>query len=160
MNSSTTLTLRPSKWPSIVLLFVCLAFLAITLYFLLNRDQPLNWLGVIFFGAGVGIALFGMLPGSAYLELTPTGFKIRSLLRSQTYRWRDVDSFRTADVLYVGRFVRRMVVFDIASPYQQSRSLRRVSKALTGYDVALPDLYGVRADDLAALMNEWRERYT
>ena len=34
-----------------------------------------------------------------------------------------------------------------------------LNRAVTGYDGGLPDTYGLRADRLAALMNDWKQRY-
>ena len=38
-------------------------------------------------------------------------------------------------------------------------TLGRVVKSVAGYEGLLPDTYGMKADDLAALMNRRRTRY-
>jgi hypothetical protein len=45
-------------------------------------------------------------------------------------------------------------------PSERLSGPRRAARAVAGYDGgALPDTYGMKADDLAALMNEWHSRY-
>jgi len=50
-----------------------------------------------------------------------------------------------------------MVVFDILDPRQMPR-MRGVSTAIAGANAGLPDTYGLKAGELAAVLNAARER--
>ena len=51
-----------------------------------------------------------------------------------------------------------MVAFNFSQKYRQQRFARKLSSMIGGYEGALPDTYGKTAEELAALMNEWRQR--
>jgi len=51
-----------------------------------------------------------------------------------------------------------MVVFNFAADFEGHAGARRIASWLTPYEGAMPDTYGMSCEDLAALMNECRER--
>ncbi len=112
---------------------------------------------------GVYIALgFGLiaivpamvaLPGAAKLVLEHDGFTATSLYRGGKTLWTDVSEFKVA-TLSPGNH--RILVYDDARAAAQSHLMAKTQVA--GHTSALPDSYGLGADDLAAVMNEWRER--
>jgi hypothetical protein len=86
-------------------------------------------------------------------ELRPETFTVSSLYRANSYRWKDVGWFRAG---YLGP--KEFVLFDMAKDYPVAAKARRATRMLTGGEGALPDTYGKSAEELATLMNEWRER--
>ena len=49
-----------------------------------------------------------------------------------------------------------MVMFNYAESYQGALAVRRINAALTGFEAALPDSYGLRPEELADLMNSYK----
>ena len=113
-----------------------------------------GWLCGGFFALGIPISLLQFLPGSSYLKLDPTGFKISSLYRRDTVDWKDVSRFGTFEA---GRA--RMVGFDLYPNSQKYKFGRAISSAISGWDGGLPDTYGKSADELASLMESWLKKY-
>jgi hypothetical protein len=90
------------------------------------------------------------------LTLTTDGFTFTSLGRPVTRRWQDVESFVAVRTSAIGG----VVGIRLAVSSERLSGPRRAAKAVAGYDGgALPDTYGMKADDLAALMNYWHSRY-
>jgi hypothetical protein len=87
------------------------------------------------------------------LSLDRDGFTCRSLFRSFRRRWTDCSPFAPARV-----GPNLMVGFSTASDEAMHPRLAAVARGLTGTAGALPDTYGVSADELSDLMNRFRAR--
>lgn len=153
-NASSTLLLRPrrAKW-----LLMLIASLALTVagISMIRGGETKGWFVVAVFALSTLVSGAMLLPGSAYLRLTPDGFEMRSLYRHSRTRWVDVTGFRA------GRIgLNKMVMFDYAPSYTRSARARAVASALAGTEGALPDTYGHSAEALATLLNDWRARAT
>ena len=145
------LILRPSmrKWWWVVL--IAIAFTAIGVFMIAEG----NWRGWLVSGIfAFGLALSGLffLPGSAYLELRPDGFTVCTFWRKQDYRWDAVSAFGVTTIAH-----NRFVAFDFIADEDRPKGAG-IAAAVSGAESSLPDTYGMRADALATLMNEWRER--
>jgi hypothetical protein len=144
------IVLRPKRSQFLVLATICLAFVLIGAWGIARGEQA-GWFCCGFFGLGIPVALISMLPNASSLELNSEGFTVRSLFRSGTTRWEDVSDFG------VGRIgPNAMVMFNFVDTYRRAGPIRWVNAALTGYEAALPDSYGLRADELADVMNGYR----
>jgi hypothetical protein len=143
--------LRPKKRTELAALALSLVFVVAGA--LLGADGSLlGWLGVVFFGLCAIVFAVTLLPGAAYLRLEHSGFVVCSLFRADRLRhWDEVQGFRAYDlpggVRHVG--------FDFAPGAQPTGS--ELAKRLARVEGALPNTYGMRAEDLAGLMNRWRE---
>ncbi len=147
------LTLRPRRLKYLLLALFSGGF-AIAGAFMVRDAERLGWAEILFFGTGAIVFGLLLLPGSAYLKLDSAGFTFCSLFRAHFTRWSEVDSFAVG---MVG--TRRLVVFNFNEMHRGQDHLRKVAAAISGYEAALPDTYGRTAADLAALMNDWRQRY-
>jgi hypothetical protein len=147
------LKLRSSRLRFLFLLGVSLAFSAAGVG-MIRDGHVLGWLVFLFFGAGVVVFFLSLLPGSSYLELDSAGFTVCALFKPRTTRWHEVTAFR------VGRVgTRKSVVFDFTE-LQQGRALAREAAALLeDCEGALPGTYGLSAEELAQVMEEWRRRW-
>ncbi len=117
-------------------------------------DRFWCWLGICLLG--FVIVFFGamlLLPKRCYLLLTPEGFTVSSPFGRQTSRWSDIEGFMVA---VSGKGSYKRVVFNYSDTYQKYRTVRKVSRGLVGYEAPL-DNYGMKAEDLADLLNRWRE---
>ncbi len=146
------LVLRPNRLR--YLLFMTLSAGFVTGGALMGREgNPIGWVSILFFGAGVIVFFLLLLPGSAYLKLDPAGFTVCSLFRAHSTRWYEVDSFEVGSIRK-----RKLVVFNFSNLHRGHEFARKLSSAIGGYEGGLPDTYGLLAKELAALMNDWRQR--
>lgn len=147
------LRLKPGKLKWSAIFVASLAFLAGGSA-MISAGLLSGWLVVAFFGLGVLVALFQLFGNRSYLLLTPEAYTIGSPIRSATVRWSDVDSFSVSRLGY-----NRMVMVNYAPEHEARSTLRHFNRVLVGHDAALPDTYGMGAERLAALMNEWKARH-
>ncbi len=137
-----------------LLLVISSCFVALGIFLTSKDDLQIGWLCVLFFGLGVLVALINLLPGCSYLDLTSDGMEIRSLYRKWFVRWTDVQEFFPASVAN-----RPMICWNYTQSFAGQRLGRKISSGLTGVEAALPDTYGMYAEDLANLLNDWRTKH-
>jgi len=145
--------LVPSKTKTAALLTISIA-LTIAGVGAIGRGQGfVGWLVALFFGICSTAFVIHLLPGASYLELSPEGFVVSSLLRRwPLIRWESVSEFDVAPVPGSSR----RVVFSRDSP--QHPRLAALNRSLVGATDALADNYGRTPEQLADLLNEWRRR--
>ncbi|MHC4136115.1 MAG: STM3941 family protein [Planctomycetota bacterium] len=144
--------LRPSRGKWLLVLIASGLFVAGGWWMILDGSWR-GWLGVGFFGLCVIASAVVLLPGSAYLRITPGGFNVCSLFRSSTYRWNDIERFQVARSGW-----NRMVAFNFVADFDRHSTSRKIAAWLAGYEGALPDTYGMSCGELAALLNRYKER--
>jgi hypothetical protein len=110
-------------------------------------------IGIVFFGGGAIAFSSLLLPKGAYLKLDSGGFTACWLFRTHRYRWSDVDRFEVRRIGW-----REFVGFNLSKEPRSRQSAPRLSWRVVGFDGGVP-AYGMSAQELAALMNEWRQRY-
>jgi len=142
--------LKPSPWKHLALFATGAAFVAVAV--LIAPQHPwLAWCCGLLFGACALAALVALLPGSTGLRLEPGRMTVRSLYREWHLRREDVGVFYVRPV--AGRW---MVCWNYAPGYDEQRLGRRLSSAVAGVEAGLPDTYGMKAAELAELLNRWR----
>ena len=152
MNQATTLTFYPSKYRRLRLLIVSFVFALIG--FLMIRDEVfMGWFVLISFGIGCLISIVLLLPNSSYLRISNKGFEVCSLFRGKFFGWDEVDRF---NVQYIG--LNKLVVFNYSSNHAEFKAAKKVAKILAVFEGALPDTYGKKAEELAMLLNEWKNK--
>jgi hypothetical protein len=138
--------LRPDKWKLVPFLLLSLAFAVIGIR-IVREGSASGWLAVIGFSMSSAALAVMLLSRSGDLRLDADRFTIRSVFGVRSYRWRDIERFVVAPF---GFF--KIVAF---TPIPQ----RRGATAHGGVKETLPDTYGMPAEELADLMNQWRERH-
>jgi hypothetical protein len=127
------------------------AFVAIAIF--IHDQQPLvAWLCGGLFGLCSLVGIVNLHPRAGYLTLRKDGFEFASLFRAKFVRWSEVESF--VPIRMSGN---KFVAWDYAPGYEAHARIRRVNLSVSGVETMLPDTYGFRHDELAALMNELRE---
>lgn len=145
-----TLTLRPRRWKMALYCAISAGF-TVGGVFMIRNGVGKGWFVAGFFGACMLVFLALLMPGAAYLQLTRDGFRVRSLWRSHFTPWSAVAGFGVVRISH-----RAMVSYNFTDVAAHRGA--RFSRALTGAEGALPDSYGMSAQDLAALMTAWRAR--
>jgi hypothetical protein len=158
MAAEEQLELRPSKQRWTLILLGSIGGAAVGMWMIRTggpvRSAPFGdatfwgWVCVVFCGLGVLVSLTELFTTRGNLLLTPEGF-IMGLVARRPVRWSDVGDFRAETNTYRGLSIGKSVMFDF-------RGRRTGWRAMFGG--RLPDTYGMKAEDLARLMNEWRSR--
>jgi hypothetical protein len=148
---SLPLTLRPKKTKMLLLFLLCAVFTAGGIWMVLDGEK-MGWFCGGFFALGLPVFLLQLHPRCSFLIVTDEGLEISALFRKSTIRWEDIAEFGVYRLTHHGLPVNAQVGFNYAADYQKSPRARAVAKALTGFEGALPDTYGCRAEELAQLL--------
>jgi hypothetical protein len=116
----------------------------------------IGWLEIVLFGSGLIVSIMALMPGRSDLTLDANGFVVRNLFRSLTNRWENVDDFTAVTVAATP--VRKIMFVGYNDRTQAQRALARANMGLVGRNSALPDTYGMTAEDLVRLMSLWRQK--
>ncbi len=144
-------TLKPSRLKWAMVLLICLVFVGAALFVIPpDQDPVMRWLVMGFFGIGVFASLPGLF-GVGGLELDPEGFTILHWGRNTRRSWRECSEFSVLD-MRGGPFV------GFTSETDAGKMGAGLARGLVGETGMLPDKYGMKAKDLAGLMNRFRAR--
>ena len=152
MVAGMELTLRPNRRRYLLFMMLSAGFVAggaLTV----RKSDPIGWAAILFFGSGVIVFGLLLLPGSAYLKLDSAGFTFCTLFRAHSTSWYEVDSFQVARI-----GGRKLVAFNYSNLHRGQDFARKLSHTISGYEGALPETYGLSAEELVITMNEWRQR--
>jgi hypothetical protein len=145
------MSLKPSRLKWLGVFLICVGFVAAAVFVIPREDDPVMWwLCVGFFGLGSFASLPGLF-GMGGLELDPEGFTINQMGRRTRRTWRECSEFAILD-MRGGPFV------GFTSETDAGKFGASLSRGLVGETGMLPDKYGMKARDLAALMNRYRAR--
>ena len=135
ISPQQSLLLRPARWKLLVMLAVSLAFTTIGALMIRDNQGIKAWLSASFFGLCSTVFAIQLFPRASYLHLRPDGFVACTLFRRwPLVRWDSVSEFQVVAVPPLGK---KMVVYNDAT-------------------ATLPDTFGLKPDQLAELLNEWR----
>jgi hypothetical protein len=112
---------------------------------------PLHWVLILLFGILAVLFIAQMLPNSSYLLLKEDGFTLCSLYRKWGLNWSDIEEFRVGVLAETD-----VVAFNFSSTYNRRQKVRKITKSMNGFEMALTDTYGMSAEELARLMNNWK----
>jgi hypothetical protein len=143
--------LRPSRRKWLGVLACCLAFTVLGIVLCRDGDPSDRWIGWLclsFFGFGAVVTLTQIFSRRAQLRLDADGFNVATLRRGSAYRWSEITGpFGAVQVSSI-----KLVMFNTTRPPTRTSTL---NQGFCGYDYSLPDTYGMKAEDLAALMTSF-----
>lgn len=113
------------------------------------------WLGAAGCVAAFPVFLPMILRGST-LRLDAEGFEVFQGLKRSKFTWIDASEFSVADAGVLSPAQNLMVVFDDA--LTKDGTIASLNRSLIGRSGALPDTYGLEPEELAWLLNQWRQR--
>lgn len=142
--------LRANWAKSALLLTVSLLFVLAGWWMVLTGFW-LGYLVIVFFGLCAIVFTLQFHPKAAYLLFDTDGFTYCSLFRAHTVRWEHVREFGIIRIAS-----NPMVAWNFTRTYRDSGKSRALSKSLSGYEAALPDTYGLPAEDLLKQMETLR----
>ena len=153
-NWPTPVILKSSRLKSILLLLVCGIFVAGGFFIPLEPDEKwIGWAAMGLFGIGIPVFLFQILkPGE--LRFSKTGFEQNFMGRSYAFRWDEVSEFSIHKVKNKGITAASFVVFSKLD--STSSPLNDVAIGIAGGTEMLGDTFGLKASELAEVMNRYR----
>lgn len=149
------MTLKPSKGKWLALLSSSLVFVALGIFLALD-GQIMGWFAGGFFALGLPLSVIQLRGTSSWLKLGAEGFEQSMLGRKMASGWEDVSDFRIWKMKRGLFTVHTGVSFDRAE--DAGKRLASVNQAIAGGSAALGDTYGMKAEELADLMNAFRAR--
>jgi hypothetical protein len=149
---SLPFTIYPNKSKIIRLLFISCAFVGGGVLMICDR-QMMGWLAVVFFGLGVPIFIIQLFPNSSFLTVSDEGIEFCSLFRKSKLKWSDIAEFGVFSIRNHGLTVRKIIGINFSATYTLASKGRAVAKALSGFEGALPDTYGLQAEELVELLS-------
>lgn len=147
--------LRPGGRRWTLVGFICAAFVALAIWLQLldGVNGGLLFVG-LFFGAGLLVAAFQLVPSVSWLRIMTEGLVVRHLGRVRTYSWQGIDNFRVFAVR-----TQSFVGWDTCDDAPPGVQRSKLSRLLSGVDDSLPDTYGENADELAQRLQRYRDQY-
>lgn len=145
--------LKPNRLSWLFTFLISVGFVCIAIWLGPNEDP------MLFYGAGGFFLLCAlisaplMLGVGSRLILERNSFTCRTLFRSFTRRWRECSDFHP-----VQAGTRSMVGFTTQQDELAHPNLAAVNRAVQGASGALPETFGISAEELADLMNRFRAR--
>lgn len=138
------ITLKPGKIKQFLLLTINLTFVIMGIN-LLKTNLWIAVVNLVLFGFGLVISIVSMLPKSSFLYLDESGILMSTLYRKTFIPWRAVKSFTTKWVVF-----NKLVVFDLDENLADEKLKRKQG--------GFPDTYGMSAQKLANLLNEYKNQ--
>jgi hypothetical protein len=140
-----------------LLIGICGTALFIWFWMSQHRYRSYDWImepvGIVFFaGLTIRALILLLLPRYASLTLDAEGFTITHVFHHYRWSWREVNDF-SVETRHVWRYgLHRRVEYAVLDSVTGRRSAKKRM---------VPDLYGeprLHGDELARLLNAWRER--
>jgi hypothetical protein len=154
-SDSLPMTLHPSRLRAILYLLFAMLLAALGLWI----EHPVGAAFFLTFSA-VGLLVSGMqlVPSLAYLQLTQEGFSYRWGWNHGSVGWSEVDRFDVREA--PGWYSRsKFVEWIYVRRYEKLPSTTGRRYSFGGGSGVLPDAYGMKAEELSDLMNDFRKRY-
>lgn len=140
------LILKSGKVKNIFLIIISLGFVILGIS-LLEIKLWVGVLNIFIFGICLIIFFLNMISNSSYLKIDERGIEMKNLFRITFIPWKVVNGFTTKSI-----FLKKMVTFNI------DENLLTDSK-IKGKTGAFPDTYGMSAENLTDLLNNYKEKF-
>ncbi len=157
MTKSLPATFYPSRWKTVLMLFVGGVFVAVAV--LMVTEPPwIRFPSIAFFSLIVVVAVVQLLPGASFLKVDADGFEFSTLFRRTQLAWSDVSEFGVITMTFNGIPTKKMVGFNFSPRCKKAKIGRAIAKGLAEFEGALPDTYGWKAEKLAFFLSEIHEK--
>jgi hypothetical protein len=148
--------LYPNRWKQVATLLLC-AVLMVMGAVIFHNGARIGLLFLLLPGLGGVIIVARLHPRFSYLRLEPNSFIIGSLFHAHKKRWEDIGSFGVFERKRFMHPTYRVVAWNYASNFPGKSKLRPLNRFLIGYDAGFTDTYGLKAHELAEMMQRLRD---
>ena len=152
-------TVYPTKTKTLLLFLLSAIFVAGGIFLIHEGEARVGWLCTGFFGLGIPIFLAQLHPKSSFLTVSDQGIEFASLFRKTEMKWSEIGGFGTYTMRQKGLPIGTYVGINYSAEFYRAQKARALSKALVGFEGALPDTYGFRAEELAQLLASYHRKY-
>lgn len=153
------IVLRVDKKKAVVMLLASSAFVAAGISMIIrNEDVMVAWICALFFGLGVPVSIYMLMPGAGELRIDRNGIQMRAMFRPWKLSWSDINGF------YVGRIragyaSTKMIGIEYSDSYQKLRIGRQLANAMTGMQGALPNNFKCSAEEVCEVLNRAKKEW-
>jgi membrane associated rhomboid family serine protease len=159
LQRGETIVLHPRRWRWALMLVILGVPAGMCVAWLLADPGILPAAGVLLFGAGSALSITQFFPRWAHLRIGPDGLVLRHAMRTKRWTWNEIDDFVAYEVHNQYNST-KLVGFNRRDLTPERQSFwQTLTRGMSGVDGSLPDTYGMRHYELAALLNEARARY-
>lgn len=113
-----------------------------------------GWWPATFFALGVVVFLIQLLPGSSFLTVSHEGIEFCAMFRRTRILWSEISEIGTYTLRHQGMPAGTFVGLNFVPEYPRYARGRALAKKMVGFEGALPDTYGFRAEELARVLSE------
>jgi len=152
------LTLYPSRKRVWLLLVAGPVMIAVGVM-LIQEKMFHGWFAAVIGGLCIPLGLAMLHPRFGQLTIDEQGFESRWLRARLRFEWDQVAAFGVIELKQKGITVGRYVGITIAPGAGKSRIGSTLNRLASGYDSSLPDNFGLSAEDLARLLEIYRQRH-
>jgi hypothetical protein len=146
-------TFYPKRSSAVWLLLGCTAFVAVGVWLGISKGDWMGFLCAGFFGLGIPVAVIQLMPGSTFLRLDSTGITFASMFKEKSLPWAVFQEFFVVTMRQTGVKVHETVGFNFVPTYDRARAGRAVARFISHCEGALPNTYGMKAEELAHILN-------
>lgn len=154
-----TQVLQPARRPWVGVLLACLALEGASIACVTKLtgwlEQLLLWSGIVFWFPFLIVATLQLLSSASALRLGPEGFFVRNLFRERYTPWARVQGRFTVTKMNLLSQPELVVYKDLDLPGNWLPVF-----AFANANTALPKVRGLPPQNLAALMNAWKDEAT
>ncbi|RFP13521.1 hypothetical protein D0T23_13955 [Duganella sp. BJB475] len=134
------------------------AFVAIGVAMIRSGDND-GWGAVVFFGLCLLVSLYMLMPNAIRLKIDKNGVEMKTLFKPIKLAWSDVETFYVGGIR-TGLSTTKLIGIKYSSTYNKARAGRQFSSSLTGMEGALPNHFSKSAEELCALLNDAKRRWS
>lgn len=151
MMKNDMLILKPKKLKYLILLLPAVFIIAFFGIMMILVEIPFGWIVL-----AVPLFLFvlaNFIVDSHHLILNSEGFTLKGFFGSASYKWVDIEEFRVRWSYFF-----KAIMFKYSDSSQSKSTVQTIVRGLSFNLCTFPDIYTMKAEDLAALMNKLREQ--
>jgi len=131
------------------------AFVLLLLF--IGKGELWTYLGVAFFGLGIVFSIYMLLPGTIRLKVDSSGVEMKTLFKPVKLAWSDVDHFSVQRVPSAP--LTKMIGIKYSDSYRKHEAGRKFAASFTGAEGALPDHFNRPAEEICAILNDYKQKY-
>ena len=144
--------LQTPKRKTIFRVVASIGFTAIG-FWMIKEGNILGWPIALLSGAAILLFEIQLIQGSDYLRIDREGIHIGTIRSADTtYRWGDISDFSV-----VSFYGNTMVALKFSNSYKKEKVARLINSNLLGYDGVIPSTYGLKPEELAVLLTDYKQ---
>ena len=151
--SDETIVFAGNHKQSVLLALVSAAF--VCLIYFTGDGSIWTYVGVAFFGLGLLVSLYTLLPGTVRLKIDRSGIEMKTFWKPMKLSWSDVDEFYVAHTPGT-----KMIGIKFSESYKELKTGRKISAGLTGMEGGLPDHFNRSAEEICQVLNSYKRKYS